>query len=90
MITSALTPTTTPATALTTNLVSKAGNDYLQASASATFDAISLKQRSFLGAIATGDLWVTGNPLKLRELFSMFDEFSPNFEVIEPVKAKVE
>ncbi|RJF67454.1 alkyl/aryl-sulfatase [Rhodopseudomonas palustris] len=55
-----------------------------------TFDAISLKQRSFLGAIATGDLWVTGNPLKLRELFGMFDEFSPNFEVIEPVKAKVE
>ncbi|WP_420132006.1 alkyl/aryl-sulfatase [Rhodopseudomonas sp.] len=56
----------------------------------ATFDAISLKQRSFLGAIATGDLWVTGNPLKLRELFGMFDEFSPNFEVIEPVKAKIE
>ncbi|MCP9629762.1 MBL fold metallo-hydrolase [Rhodopseudomonas palustris] len=56
----------------------------------ATFDAISLKQRTFLGAIATGDLWVTGNPLKLRELFGMFDEFSPNFEVIEPVKAKIE
>ncbi|MFC0242018.1 alkyl/aryl-sulfatase [Rhodopseudomonas telluris] len=56
----------------------------------ATFDAISLKQRSFFGAIATGDLWVTGNPLKLRELFGMFDEFSPNFEVIEPVKAKIE
>ena len=56
----------------------------------ATFDAISLKQRSFLGAVATGDLWITGNPLKLRELFGMFDEFSPNFEVIEPVKAKAE
>lgn len=55
-----------------------------------TFDAISLKQRSFLGAIATGDLWVSGNPLKLRELFGMFDEFSPNFEVIEPVKASVD
>jgi alkyl sulfatase BDS1-like metallo-beta-lactamase superfamily hydrolase len=56
----------------------------------ATFDAISLKQRSFLGAIATGDLWLTGNPLKLRELFSLFDEFSPDFEVIEPKKARVE
>jgi alkyl sulfatase BDS1-like metallo-beta-lactamase superfamily hydrolase len=56
----------------------------------ATFDAISLKQRTFLGAVATGDLWVTGNPLKLRELFSLFDEFSPDFEVIEPVKARVE
>ena len=56
----------------------------------ATFDAISLKQRTFLGAVATGDLWVTGNPLKLRELFALFDEFSPDFEVVEPVKAKLE
>jgi len=56
----------------------------------ATFDAISLKQRGFVGAILTGDLWVSGNPLKLRELFSLLDEFSPNFEVIEPVKAKIE
>jgi len=56
----------------------------------ATFDAISLKQRTFLGAVATGDLWVTGNPLKLRELFALFDDFSPDFEVVEPVKAKLE
>jgi alkyl sulfatase BDS1-like metallo-beta-lactamase superfamily hydrolase len=56
----------------------------------ATFDAISLKQRGFLGAVLSGDLWVTGNPLKLRELFGLFEDFSPNFEVIEPVKAKVE
>jgi alkyl sulfatase BDS1-like metallo-beta-lactamase superfamily hydrolase len=56
----------------------------------ATFDAISLKQRSFLGAIATGDLWLTGNPLRLRELFGLFDDFSPDFEVIEPKKAGVE
>ncbi|ABD08837.1 Beta-lactamase-like [Rhodopseudomonas palustris HaA2] len=56
----------------------------------ATFDAISLKQRSFLGAIATGDLWITGNPLKLRELFALFDDFSPDFEVVEPKKASVD
>ncbi|MFL9503015.1 alkyl/aryl-sulfatase [Rhodopseudomonas palustris] len=56
----------------------------------ATFDAISLKQRGFLGAVLSGDLWVSGNPLKLRELFGLFEDFSPNFEVIEPVKAKVE
>jgi len=56
----------------------------------ATFDAISLKQRSFLGAVATGDLWLTGNPLKLRELFSLFDEFAPDFEVVEPKKASVD
>ncbi|NVN87899.1 MAG: MBL fold metallo-hydrolase [Rhodopseudomonas sp.] len=56
----------------------------------ATFDAISLKQRTFLGAIATGDLWLTGNPLRLRELFGLFDEFTPDFEVVEPKKASVE
>jgi len=56
----------------------------------ATFDAISLKQRTFLGAVATGDLWISGNPLKLRELFALFDDFSPDFEVVEPVKAKLE
>jgi len=56
----------------------------------ATFDAISLKQRTFLGAVATGDLWLTGNPLRLRELFGLFDDFSPDFEVIEPKKASVE
>ncbi|NEW86564.1 MBL fold metallo-hydrolase [Rhodopseudomonas sp. WA056] len=56
----------------------------------ATFDAISLKQRGFLGAVLSGDLWVSGNPLKLRELFGLFEEFSPNFEVIEPVRAKLE
>jgi alkyl sulfatase BDS1-like metallo-beta-lactamase superfamily hydrolase len=56
----------------------------------ATFDAVSLKQRTFVGAVATGDLWVTGNPLRLRELFAMFDEFAPDFEVIEPKKTSVE
>lgn len=56
----------------------------------ATFDAISLKQRTFLGSIFTGDVSVSGNPLKLRELFGMFDEFTPDFEVVEPKKASVE
>ena len=56
----------------------------------ATFDAISLKQRTFLGAVATGDLWISGNPLKLRELFALFDDFSADFEVVEPVKASIQ
>jgi alkyl sulfatase BDS1-like metallo-beta-lactamase superfamily hydrolase len=56
----------------------------------ATFDAISLKQRSFLGAIATGDIGLSGNPLKLRELFGLFDDFTPDFEIVEPKKASVE
>lgn len=56
----------------------------------ATFDAISLKQRTFVGAIATGDVSVWGNPLKLRELFGLLDDFTPDFPVIEPKRAAAE
>jgi alkyl sulfatase BDS1-like metallo-beta-lactamase superfamily hydrolase len=56
----------------------------------AAFDAISLKQRTFLGSVATGDVSIRGNPLKLAELFGLLDEFSPGFEIVEPKKATVE
>jgi alkyl sulfatase BDS1-like metallo-beta-lactamase superfamily hydrolase len=56
----------------------------------ATLDAITLKQRTFLGSIATGDVGISGNPLKLAELFGLLDEFSPDFEIVEPKKASVE
>ncbi len=55
----------------------------------ATLDAITLKQRSFLGSIATGDVSISGNPLKLVELFSLLEDFSPDFEIIEPRKVSV-
>lgn len=56
----------------------------------ATFDAISLKQKTFLGGVATGDVGLSGNPLKLRELFGLFDDFTPDFEIVEPKKASLE
>lgn len=56
----------------------------------AALDAITLKQRTFLGSVLTGDVSVGGNPLKLRELFGLLDEFSTGFEVVEPRKAAVE
>ncbi len=56
----------------------------------AALDAITLKQRTFLGSVLTGDVSVGGNPLKLRELFGMFDEFSTGFEIVEPRKVAVE
>lgn len=56
----------------------------------AALDAITLKQRTFLGSVLTGDVSVGGNPLKLRELFGLLDEFSPGFEIVEPRKAAVE
>jgi alkyl sulfatase BDS1-like metallo-beta-lactamase superfamily hydrolase len=56
----------------------------------AALDAITLKQRTFLGSVATGDVSIRGNPLKLAELFGLLDEFSPGFEIVEPKKASVE
>ncbi len=56
----------------------------------AALDAITLKQRTFLGSVVTGDVKVGGNPLKLRELFGLLDEFSTGFEIVEPRKASVE
>ena len=56
----------------------------------AALDAITLKQRSFLGSLVTGDVSISGNPLKLRELFGVLDEFTPDFEIVEPKKASVE
>jgi alkyl sulfatase BDS1-like metallo-beta-lactamase superfamily hydrolase len=56
----------------------------------AALDAITLKQRTFMGSVATGDVSISGNPLKLAELFGLLDEFSPGFEIVEPKKVKVE
>ena len=56
----------------------------------AALDAITLKQRSFLGSIVTGDVSISGNPLRLRELFGLLDDFTPDFEIVEPKKASVE
>jgi alkyl sulfatase BDS1-like metallo-beta-lactamase superfamily hydrolase len=56
----------------------------------AALDAITLKHRTFLGSVATGDVSISGNPLKLAELFGLLDEFSPGFEVVEPRKVSVE
>jgi alkyl sulfatase BDS1-like metallo-beta-lactamase superfamily hydrolase len=56
----------------------------------AALDAITLKQRSFLGSVVTGDVSISGNQLKLRELFGLLDEFAPDFAIVEPSKASVE
>ena len=51
-----------------------------------TLDAISLQKITFAQAMATGQIKIGGNPLKLRELLSLFDTFSPTFEIVEPRK----
>jgi alkyl sulfatase BDS1-like metallo-beta-lactamase superfamily hydrolase len=72
-----------------------AGKQSAEADASITLtraalDAITLKERTFVGSVVTGDVVISGNPLKLAELFSLFDEFPAGFEVVEPRKAAVE
>jgi alkyl sulfatase BDS1-like metallo-beta-lactamase superfamily hydrolase len=56
----------------------------------ATLDALTLKQRTFAGALLTGDISFSGNPLKLRELTGMLDDFPADFEIVEPRRAKAE
>ncbi len=56
----------------------------------AALDAISSKERSFAGSVLTGDVMISGNPLRLADLFGMFDEFPSGFEVVEPRKAVIE
>lgn len=56
----------------------------------AALDAITLKQRTFADSIQSGDIKLGGDPTKLRELFGLFDEFSTGFEIVEPLKVKVE
>lgn len=56
----------------------------------ATFDAISSKQRSMLAAVTSGDVVLSGNPLKVQQLFAMFDEFAGGFEIVEPRRVAVE
>jgi alkyl sulfatase BDS1-like metallo-beta-lactamase superfamily hydrolase len=56
----------------------------------AALDAITLKQRTFADSIQSGDIKLSGDQNKLRELFGLFDEFSTGFEIVEPRKVKVE
>ncbi|MES2028083.1 MAG: alkyl sulfatase dimerization domain-containing protein [Pseudomonadota bacterium] len=56
----------------------------------AALDAITLKQKTFAESVAGGAVSLDGDPVKLRELFGMLDEFPTGFEIVEPKKARVE
>jgi alkyl sulfatase BDS1-like metallo-beta-lactamase superfamily hydrolase len=56
----------------------------------ATLDTLTLKQRSFRDAVAAGDISFNGDPQKLGELMGMLDDFTPDFAIVEPIKARVE
>jgi alkyl sulfatase BDS1-like metallo-beta-lactamase superfamily hydrolase len=53
-----------------------------------TLNAILLLQRTFPQAVADGSITIEGDGAKLFELLSLFDSFSPMFEIVEPKQAR--
>jgi alkyl sulfatase BDS1-like metallo-beta-lactamase superfamily hydrolase len=49
-----------------------------------TLNAIMLAQSTFPQAVADGRIAIQGDGAKLLELLSLFDAFSPMFEIVEP------
>jgi alkyl sulfatase BDS1-like metallo-beta-lactamase superfamily hydrolase len=52
-----------------------------------TLNAIVLRRTTLAEAIQSGQIKATGDSSKAVELFSLFDTFNPNFEIVEPKKA---
>jgi alkyl sulfatase BDS1-like metallo-beta-lactamase superfamily hydrolase len=48
----------------------------------ATFDKVLVKKDTFFG----DDVKISGDPQKLRDLLATFDEFSPAFSIMEPLR----
>jgi alkyl sulfatase BDS1-like metallo-beta-lactamase superfamily hydrolase len=51
-----------------------------------SLNAIILRRVTVSAAIQSGQIKVTGEAGKVDELFSLFDTFKPNFEIVEPKK----
>jgi alkyl sulfatase BDS1-like metallo-beta-lactamase superfamily hydrolase len=49
-------------------------------------DRIMLRRATFSDAVQSGQIKVAGQAEKVDELFSIFDTFNPNFEIVEPKK----
>jgi alkyl sulfatase BDS1-like metallo-beta-lactamase superfamily hydrolase len=47
-------------------------------------NAILLRRSTLAAAIQSGQIGLLGETEKAIELFSLFDEFNPNFEIVEP------
>ncbi len=49
-------------------------------------DGIMLRRVTFPDAVQSGQIKVAGQAEKVADLFSLFDTFNPNFEIVEPKK----
>lgn len=47
-------------------------------------DALLLRRVTFPDAVRSSQIKVAGQAEKVEELFSLFDTFNPNFEIVEP------
>jgi alkyl sulfatase BDS1-like metallo-beta-lactamase superfamily hydrolase len=68
-----------------------AGNNRDDADASltlsrTTLNAIFARQTTFMQEIQSGKVKISGNPMKLMEVFGLLDTFEPTFEIVEPKK----
>jgi alkyl sulfatase BDS1-like metallo-beta-lactamase superfamily hydrolase len=50
----------------------------------ATLNAIFARRTTFMQEIQSGKVKISGNPMKLMELFGLLDTFKPTFEIVEP------
>ncbi|MBM3556276.1 MAG: MBL fold metallo-hydrolase, partial [Alphaproteobacteria bacterium] len=53
-----------------------------------TLNDLVLKRINFPGAVAGGRIKIDGSMIKVIETFTLFDEFSPGFEIVEPKAAR--
>jgi alkyl sulfatase BDS1-like metallo-beta-lactamase superfamily hydrolase len=53
-----------------------------------TLNTIMMQQTTFPEAVGAGHIKIEGNGAKLLELLSLFDTFSPMFEIVEPKKPR--
>ncbi len=53
-----------------------------------SLNRIILRELALPEAMAQGLVKIEGNPMKVAELFGLFDDFTMAFEIVEPLKAK--
>jgi alkyl sulfatase BDS1-like metallo-beta-lactamase superfamily hydrolase len=49
-------------------------------------NAIFARQTTFMQEIQSGKVKISGNPMKLMDVFGLLDTFQPTFEIVEPKK----
>jgi len=51
-----------------------------------TLNGVVLRRSTLAAAVQSGEIRLVGEIDKAIDLFPLFDEFNPNFEIVEPKK----